>query len=225
MWLIDWDSYVGVVTRLWLHVIGSASMRIISLYMALHFVFCLQVDAGFRTLICVVRANACIWVVLSLGLVCHGWYLCVECDIQLWGVSLAWDLRALVHTHGQIIIMNVWGRVPWRLGGLQPQQPLPRSAPETGIDRSKRLVKVSVIIYICLSLGYEEFKSLTKCACNSCLSGVCYTNGYSFTTVVEGRRKLAQGCCKCGFYLCYVLSSGGKGEGPYAEVAEGLESW
>ena len=77
------------------------------------------------------------------------------------------------------------------------------------------------------SLGSEE--SLIQCACNSCPSRVSNTDAYgcyyAFTMMVEGKRKLAQGCCKCGFYLCYVLSSGGKGERPYAEAAEGLESW
>ena len=41
---------------------------------------------------------------------------------------------------------------------------------------------------------------------------MCCTDGYCYAvaTMVEGKSKLAQGC---GFYLCYVLSSGGKGEG------------
>ena len=88
--------YVGVVVaRLWLHVSGSASMRIISLYMALHFVFWLftcrwMLRTGFRTLMCVVCDGFRVWPMLvyewyrgwsaylNLGLVCHGWYLRVR---------------------------------------------------------------------------------------------------------------------------------------------------
>ena len=68
--LVEIASYVGViVTRLWLHVSGSASMRIISLYMALYFVFCFftcwwMLRTGFRTLMCVVCDGLRVWPML-----------------------------------------------------------------------------------------------------------------------------------------------------------------